>query len=135
MAIADVIIVLEGGKITAKDTPASLLQNNGYINKLGLQLDSDNEDVDESSAKPATVPTTEEVFEIAADIAVEISEETDGKHTDIRRKKGELSVYGYYLASSGWGAVILYSITVSGWILCIEFSSEWCITKSHCSHY
>ncbi|KAM0472660.1 hypothetical protein ACHAPX_008621 [Trichoderma viride] len=122
MAIADVIIVLEGGKITAKDTPASLLQNNGYINKLGLQLDSDNEDVDESSAKPATVPTTEEVFEIAADIAVEISEETDGKHTDIRRKKGELSVYGYYLASSGWGAVILYSITVSGWILCIEFS-------------
>ncbi|KAM0458751.1 hypothetical protein ACHAPV_005740 [Trichoderma viride] len=122
MAIADVIIVLEDGKITAKDTPASLLQNNGYINKLGLQLVSDNEDVDESASKPATMPTTEEAFEIAADIALEISEETDGKHTDIRRKKGELSVYGYYLASSGWGAVILYSITVTGWILCIEFS-------------
>ncbi|UKZ71355.1 uncharacterized protein TrAtP1_012315 [Trichoderma atroviride] len=125
MAIADVIIVLEDGKITAKDTPASLLQNNGYINKLGLQLISDNEDTDESVAKPATVPTTEEAFEIAADIALDISEETDGKHTDIRRKKGELSVYAYYLASSGWGAVILYSITVTGWILCIEFSTIW----------
>jgi ATP-binding cassette subfamily C (CFTR/MRP) protein 1 len=99
MAIADVIIVLEDGKITAKDTPASLLQNNGYINKLGLHLVSDNEDVAESATKPATVPATEAVLEIAADIAIDISEETDGKHTDIRRKKGELSVYAYYFSS------------------------------------
>lgn len=124
MAIADVIIVLEDGKITAKDTPASLLQNNGYINKLGLQLASDNGDIDESTTKSATAPTTEEIFQMAADIAIDISEDTDGKHTDIRRKKGEMSVYAYYLASSGWGAVILYSITVIGWILCIEFSSK-----------
>lgn len=124
MAVADVIIVLEDGKITAKDTPASLLQNNGYINKLGLQLVSDNGNIDESATKASTAPTTEEVFEIAADIAIGYSEESDGKHTDIRRKKGELSVYAYYLASSGWGAVILYSITVTGWILCIELSSK-----------
>lgn len=124
MAIADIIIVLEGGKITAKDTPASLLQNNGYINKLGLQLVSDHEDTEESATKPAVVSAAEAVFEIAADIALDDLEEADIKHTDIRRKKGELSVYAYYLASSGWGAVILYSITVTGWILCIEFSSK-----------
>ncbi|KAL7923567.1 multidrug resistance-associated protein [Trichoderma austrokoningii] len=125
MATADYIIVLEDGKITAKDTPASLLQNNGYVNKLGLQLDSDDGDADESTTEPATMPTTEEAFEIAADIALDISEEADSKQTDIRRKKGELSVYAYYLASSGWGAVILYSITVTGWITCIEFSTVW----------
>lgn len=124
MAVADAIIVLEDGKITAKDTPVSLLQNNGYINKLGLHLASDDEDNDESATKPSTVPTTEEVFEIAAEVAIDISEETDDKHTDIRRKKGELSVYAYYLASSGWGTVILYGITINGWILCIEVSSK-----------
>lgn len=135
MAIADSIIVLEDGKITAKDTPASLLQNHGYINKLGLQLDSDHGDIDDSTAEPATVPTTEEVFEMAADTALVMAEESDGKHTDMRRKKGELSVYIYYLASSGWGAVILYSITVTGWITCIEFSSKCTLAQPYHSHY
>ncbi|KAL7947355.1 P-loop containing nucleoside triphosphate hydrolase protein [Trichoderma barbatum] len=123
MALADTIIILEDGKITAKDTPASLLQSNGYVNKLGLQL-INNGDVAEA-AEPSNVLTAEEVFDIAADVAINISEETDGKHVDIRRKKGELSVYAYYLANSGWLSVAVYSVGVTGWILCLEFSTIW----------
>ncbi|KAM0245872.1 hypothetical protein ACHAQJ_010417 [Trichoderma viride] len=119
------IIVLENGKVTAKDTPASLLHNNGYVSKLGLQLISDNGDMDETTTKPSSALTTEEVFEMAAEVSIGMSEETDGRHTDIRRKKGELSVYAYYLANSGWGSVIVYSVGVVGWILCIEFSTVW----------
>lgn len=123
MALSDTIIILEDGKVTAKDTPASLLQSNGYVNKLGIQLTT-NGDVTEA-AETSKLPTAEEVFDIAADVAINISEETDGKHVDIRRKKGELSVYTYYLASSGWYFVVLYSAAVTGWIFCIEFSSKW----------
>lgn len=122
MALSDTIIVLEDGKVAAKDTPASLLQSNGYVNKLGIQL-STNGDATEA-AEPSKLPTAEEVFDIAADVAINISEETDGKHVDIRRKKGELFVYAYYLASSGWYFVVLYSAAVTGWIFCIEFSSK-----------
>ncbi|UKZ55509.1 hypothetical protein TrVGV298_009333 [Trichoderma virens] len=123
MALADTIIILEDGKIIAKDTSASLLQSNGYVNKLGLQP-TDTGDVTET-AEASKLPTAEEVFDIAADVAINISEETGGKHADIRRKKGELSVYAYYLASSGWYFVALYSVAVVGWIFCIEFSNIW----------
>ncbi|PNP47179.1 hypothetical protein THARTR1_10684 [Trichoderma harzianum] len=123
MALSDIIIILEEGKVAAKDTPASLLQSNGYVNKLGIQLTT-NGDVTEV-VESSKLPTAEEVFDIAADVAINISEETDGKHVDIRRKKGELSVYAYYLASSGWYFVVLYSAAVTGWIFCIEFSNVW----------
>lgn len=123
MALSDIIIILEDGKVTAKDTPASLLQSNGDVNKLGIQLTT-NGDVTEA-AELSKLPTAEEFFDVAADVALNISEETDGKHVDIRRKKGELSVYAYYLASSGWYFVLLYSAAVTGWIFCIEFSSKW----------
>ncbi|KAK4074366.1 hypothetical protein Trihar35433_3840 [Trichoderma harzianum] len=123
MALSDIIIILEDGKVTAKDTPASLLQSNGDVNKLGIQLTT-NGDVTEA-AELSKLPTAEEFFDVAADVALNISEETDGKHVDIRRKKGELSVYAYYLASSGWYFVLLYSVAVTGWIFCIEFSNVW----------
>ncbi|KAK4073442.1 uncharacterized protein Triagg1_5268 [Trichoderma aggressivum f. europaeum] len=123
MALSDTIIILKDGKVMAKDTPASLLRSNGYVNNLGIQLTT-NGDVTEA-AEPSKLPTVEEVFDIAADVAINISEETDGKHADIRRKKGELSVYAYYLASSGWYFVVLYGAAVTGWIFCIEFSNVW----------
>ncbi|KAL7934474.1 P-loop containing nucleoside triphosphate hydrolase protein [Trichoderma chlorosporum] len=123
MALADIIVILEDGKITANDSPVCLLQNNGYINRLGLQLMNNGDGAE--IVEPSEVLTAEEVFDMAADAAINISEETDGKHADIRRKRGELSVYIYYLASSGWFFVALYSAGVTGWIFCIEFSNIW----------
>ncbi|PTB61535.1 P-loop containing nucleoside triphosphate hydrolase protein, partial [Trichoderma citrinoviride] len=122
MALADIVIVLKDGTITAKEPPASLIQSD-LVNQLGLQL-INNEDAAET-AEPSKMPTTEEVFGMAADTATAISEETDGRHTDIRRKRGELSVYAYYLANAGWWSVIVYGVGVVGWIFCIEFSTVW----------
>lgn len=121
MALADTIIILKDGTITAKETPATLLQSN-HITKLGLQLINNGDAA--QPTEPSKVPTTEEAFDIAADVAATVSEETDGRHTDIRRKKGELSVYAYYLANAGWWSVAVYSVGVVGWIFCIEFSSK-----------
>ncbi|PTB72853.1 P-loop containing nucleoside triphosphate hydrolase protein [Trichoderma longibrachiatum ATCC 18648] len=122
MALADTIIILKDGTITAKETPATLLQSN-HITKLGLQLINNGDAA--QPTEPSKVPTTEEAFDIAADVAATVSEETDGRHTDIRRKKGELSVYAYYLANAGWWSVAVYSVGVVGWIFCIEFSTVW----------
>ncbi|OTA07898.1 hypothetical protein A9Z42_0088200 [Trichoderma parareesei] len=121
MALADSIIILKDGTITAKETPATLLQSN-YVNKLGLQLINNGDAA--GTAEPSKKPTTEEVFDIAAGVAAIISEETDGRHTDIRRKRGEMSVYAYYLSNAGWWSVAVYGVGVVGWIFCIEFSSK-----------
>ncbi|KAH6604280.1 hypothetical protein Trco_007726 [Trichoderma cornu-damae] len=123
MAIADMVIVLEGGKVTAQDTPEALLHTSGYVNRLGLQL-IDNGDVPETP-KPQGSPTAEEALDIAAGVDDSFPEEMDGRHVDIRRKKGELSVYAYYLANSGWYSVALYSGGITGWVFCVEFSTVW----------
>jgi hypothetical protein len=121
MALADTIIILKNGTITAKESPATLLQSNN-VNKLGLQLINNGDAA--GTAEPSKMPTTEEVFDIAADVAAIISEETDDRHTDMRRKRGEMSVYAYYLSNAGWWSVAVYGVGVVGWIFCIEFSSK-----------
>lgn len=50
---------------------------------------------------------------------------------DTRRKNGELSVYTYYLKSSGYAAVALYAVSMALWIFCTEFSSKYLINVSH----
>ncbi|KAK5989200.1 ABC multidrug transporter B [Cladobotryum mycophilum] len=124
MALSDEMIVLEDGKITAHDSPAKLLKNNGYVGKIGLQLLFDGNGAEEVPEMQA-VSETQGRFDMAADAAVEMAEELDDKHTDMRRKKGELSVYAFYLRNSGWASVILYTIAVTGWVVCMEFSTIW----------
>lgn len=46
------------------------------------------------------------------------------KNDDLRRKTGDLSIYKYYLASSGVRGVGGYLIAMSIWMFFTEFSSK-----------
>jgi ATP-binding cassette subfamily C (CFTR/MRP) protein 1 len=128
MALADSIIVLKDGRIVEKNSPETLLQSSNSIGELGLEL-MDNE-VDDKVVDDITTPQHSQETQDASYDTTEVAEEAEEaetKHTDIRRKQGEASVYTYYLSSSGWVSVGLYSVFVVLWILCIELSSKFVI--------
>jgi len=131
MALADTIVVLEGGRVVDVGSLANLLQRErGYVKKLGLTVPQPLSDqiapgaIKSDSATNMTpelgwpdVPAEEIISGSVTEAA------NDSSLTDIRRKNGALSVYRYYLASSGYAAVTLYGIFVTLWIFCTEFSS------------
>ncbi|OHE98210.1 ABC transporter [Colletotrichum orchidophilum] len=119
MAFADIIISLGNGRIQEFGNPAALVRGQGYTSKQGLNLSSDGvlEDVHKSDDsvtpdKQTATPTNE-------------NHQEQKRHTDIRRKNGEKSVYEYYLKNASWKAVTLYSIAVVVWIFFSEFSTVW----------
>jgi ATP-binding cassette subfamily C (CFTR/MRP) protein 1 len=102
-----------------------LLRSNGYISRLGLQLSSSGDEVEE-------IPDDRdpELSLEASHKLDEVSEDTRHFLSDIRRKNGEMSVYKYYLKNAGYMAVGLYAFSVVVWVFSIEFSS-----KSSVLHY
>lgn len=122
MALTDSIIVLKDGQIVEKSNPETLFQSNDSIGELGLDLMDDQ--LDNKVVEDVTATQHSQEIQDGSYDATEVAEETYTKHTDIRRKQGEASVYTYYLSSSGWVSVGLYTVFVVLWILCIELSSK-----------
>ena len=117
MALADTVIAFEEGKIVETGSPASLLEKHGYISRLGSTLS--NGEVVEESTTERQEPSRRKSF------ALENNEQdTDAAHTDLRRRNGELSVYRYYLQSSGYTAVALYTGFMILWVFCTEVPSK-----------
>lgn len=118
MALADIIISLDDGRIQELGNPAVLVRGQGYTSKLGLKLSSESVDAQESDdfvtpIEQTATPTNENE-----------NHQEQRPHTDIRRKNGEKAVYTYYLKNAGWKAVTLYSVSVVMWIFFSEFSSK-----------
>lgn len=123
-------------------SPAALLQKDGgYVSKLALSAsglnsnglmvieegmdDKDDETNDGHEPKPNGSLSARQLPD--ANAAPDNAEFLG----DTRRKNGELSVYTYYLQSSGYAAVTLYAVSMALWIICTEFSSEYLINVSH----
>lgn len=132
MTLVDTIVVLEGGRVVDAGSPTVLLQKDGgYVRKLGLLVSEPSNDepgVEGIEATPGgskhelglTLETS-----VGESTAVDVAEDTENSSlTDVRRKNGELSVYTYYLASSGYIAVAFYALSMALWILCTDFSSK-----------
>ena len=100
----------------------SLLKRNGYISNLGLK-GSDSNDTKGIADTPIPRLVHKEL-----DLP-EMGEELDEPSTDLRRKQGGLSVYKYYLTSSGFSAVGSFLFFVALWVVCTEFSSELALTR------
>jgi ATP-binding cassette subfamily C (CFTR/MRP) protein 1 len=100
MSLADNLIILEAGEILETGNPAQMLGNNGYISKLGMSLTSSND----------TVEQTPGVTDIAipCEASRKSTRETDKLLVEMRRKKGDFSVYKYYVASAGYVSVGIY---------------------------
>lgn len=127
MAVADLIICLNDGRIQELGNPAVLMRGQGYTSRLGLKLPSDG--VVEKVQNPDDYVTP---IEQTATPANENENHQEQKpHTDIRRKNGEKAVYEYYLKNAGCRAVSLYSVSVVLWIFFSEFSSK--SETSHCN--
>ncbi|KIX01229.1 uncharacterized protein Z518_08954 [Rhinocladiella mackenziei CBS 650.93] len=118
IALADSIIVLEGGIITEIGSPANLLASDGYINRLGFKLFSDGEPAEESPQSRGVLHSSE-----FTQVSKEVRKETRKAPADLRRKNGDIAVYKYYLTSAGYGAVGLYIGFVTLWEFCTNFSS------------
>ena len=119
MAFADTIVVLEDGRIVENGSAAGILRNASHVNKLGLSVLPDGETT-EIFQDTTRSDLAREEFQDSADIL----EDEDNRHTDLRRKNGDMSIYKYYLERSGWGAVGLYTVFITLWWFCTEFSRE-----------
>ena len=51
-------------------------------------------------------------------------EQVQEPSSDSRRKNGDVSIYKYYITSSGYGIVMANILSMFVWIACTEFSSQ-----------
>ncbi|KAK7997810.1 hypothetical protein PG989_005850 [Apiospora arundinis] len=120
MPFADNIISLEDGRIQETGSFDSLIQGQGYMGRLGLQLSRDGGVVKVQESNNSTSSVKPSIKSVE-------HQEEEKPHTDMtdtRRKNGDMSVYKYYLKNAGWKVVILYTISVVIWIFFSEFSSK-----------
>ncbi|KAK3690284.1 ABC transporter [Podospora appendiculata] len=134
MTLADQIVVLDKGRVATVGSPTAVLQDNsGDIRKLALSISDsgsskEGDIVDEITAaageglRAGPLPVGESL-DVDGASAPQVPE--DNSLTDTRRKNGELSVYKYYLASSGYVPVGLYALAIVLWVFCTEFSTIW----------
>ncbi|OGM47940.1 hypothetical protein ABOM_002790 [Aspergillus bombycis] len=133
MMLADKIIVLKEGRVVDAGKPSSLAQKDkGYVKELGLCMTGswDKMPIETDNALTAkevspTAGLTSAISREGDMNAALIEDPTSNAPTDLRRKNGDLSVYGYYLTSSGYAAVGLYTLFMVLWIFFIEFSVIW----------
>lgn len=113
MALADIIIVLEDGKITETGSPSYLMAKDGFVTKLGLR----------SSETEVHKIATETVVADQGKERASVLEEDEHRSSSKWRKNGDLSVYRYYLRCSSYTAVALYAAFMTCWMFCTEFLS------------
>jgi ATP-binding cassette, subfamily C (CFTR/MRP), member 1 len=124
MAMAERIITLREGSIIESGSPSDLLNADGYVTQLNLNLDTSNEINRTRNAE--TVQKDEEVERVSLvqPTAVETAEE------DVRRKQGDASVYMYYFRCSGYAIISWVVILMSIWVFCTEFPSKmYCVLR------
>ncbi|KAI1774955.1 ABC transporter [Hypoxylon cercidicola] len=119
MALADTIIVFEDGRIIETGSPATLLQGDGYISKLGITVQPESEIENVETPEAENPELVREMTQVSAEMA----EETNKSLTDLRRKHGDLTVYKYYVTNAGYLAVGLYVGLMTLWVFCTEFST------------
>ncbi|KAK9772947.1 hypothetical protein SCAR479_10457 [Seiridium cardinale] len=119
MALADTIITLDSGTIVETGTPDTLPKSNGHVSNLGLSLEP--KEVTESQSDVTQIQVQQEQSRTTAEFVAQ----TDELLNDVQRKDGDLSVYSYYLASSGYLSVAIFTACVAAWVFCTEFPIIW----------
>ncbi|KAJ5939096.1 ABC transporter [Penicillium verhagenii] len=131
LSLADTIIALDGGKVVNVGSPTSVQINNKISRDIllsgtdHLEENIDSDELDEIVNESDIIATTSRSPYEEQSNAVSAEDSQFSPLQDTRRKNGESSVYSYYLASSGYIAVGLYTISMALWVFCIEFSTIW----------
>jgi hypothetical protein len=111
IALADNVIALKDGEIVDTGKPQDLLAGDGYVSKLGMKMPSEiqaGELWENEESKPP----------------VERTKEKTSTSIDQQRKKGELSVYMFYFANSGYFFLFGNLLSIVAWMFLTEFSSK-----------
>lgn len=120
MGLADKLVALDDGKIVEIGRPEVLLSNGGYVAKLGLEL----ADEDEVEPEPKIEAMRIESVVTEPRLSTDLTEEANSAAADARRKNGDLSVYKYYVSSSGKLLVFSFIFGMAIWLFLTEFSSK-----------
>jgi ATP-binding cassette subfamily C (CFTR/MRP) protein 1 len=123
MALADVLIILKGGKIDAIGSPEAL-RSEGYIvqhdreHSQASNIEETEQGQVETSSNQES-PSLEQSMESSCEI------EDEAKEDDPRRKQGDSSVYKYYLSSSGYFTTLSFIAFTMASVFCTEFPSKY----------
>lgn len=119
MALADSIIALEGGRVVEAGSPQSLMRHEGYVSRLGLQLDAPAPEPPSHGEPAGLQPVDSQASARATEHAQEPLQD------DPRRKNGDFSVYKYYFHSAGYGPVAGFVASILAWVFLSEFPTIW----------
>ncbi|KAJ5580032.1 uncharacterized protein N7459_006017 [Penicillium hispanicum] len=116
---ADSVVILQNGEIIKTSESARLPQERDGLANLGSRLLHDGEPTPE-------IPQAHETNQPIRYTETDAEELPAGQSVDdLQRKKGDMRVYQFYLARSGYLLVALYVATVAIWVFCTEFSTIW----------
>ena len=118
--------MLEDGKVVEHGPTKRLLHSSSYLSKAGV-VSTASEENNDISEMQKTQPEAAASFAPAKD-------GIDHHAQDLRRKTGDLRVYGYYIKSGGYMSIIIYAISVTIWTFGTEGSSEYLpMLQAECS--
>lgn len=112
MSFSDNIVVIEDGRIVEQGPTYQLLQSSSYLGKAGVVSTASEESSDTDIEAEATA------------LVVSRNEDTDHHVQDLRRSTGDFRIYGYYIRSGGYIAIMIYTICIIIWTFGTEVSSE-----------
>jgi ATP-binding cassette, subfamily C (CFTR/MRP), member 1 len=144
MTLADKLIALNNGKIVETGRPELLLTNGGYIATLGLELTNADEAEPDMKFDASRVNSVAAELRLSTHLSTHMSthlsarlsayladdpsgtaaDEPSEAAADTRRKSGNLAVYKYYFACSGYFVVFCFALGIAIWTFLTEFPSK-----------
>ena len=122
MPLADTIIALKDGAVVETGSPGPLLQEDGYIQQLGIKISS-KQDAKEDASLSDEIEETTPGNETSRHSEEPTPSRLTADHTDLRRKNSDKTIYKYYFSSAGYSIVAIYLVFITLMIFCIEFPS------------
>lgn len=128
MVLADILIVLKGEKIDAIGSPEAL-RSEGYLVQHEREHSQDG-DVKETKHGHIESLPDQETAPLEQDVESSCESEDEAKEDDPRRKQGDISVYKYYLSSSGYFTTLMFIVFTMASVFCTEFPSMYIFHQS-----
>lgn len=128
MALADILIILKGEKIDAIGSPEAL-RSEGYLVQQEREHSQDSNVKETEHGQVETLPD-QETASLEQGVESSCESEREAKEDDPRRKQGDISVYKYYLSSSGYFTTLMFIAFTMASVFCTEFPSMYIFHQS-----
>ena len=113
-----IIVIDEKGHISEQGSFDKLASTGGYVSSFHLGLPDWKFTPDERSYHVPSVDDKEKVIQTDDDLEAEAN-----------RATGDFTIYKYYFDSVGWVGIIIFLVSISGFVFCISFPSKFPILR------